>query len=263
MNRRTPDSGDAQASQRATDPELAGGRPGIRVLIAAAHEGPLPVDGAARHYLVHVHRVREGDALEVFDGQGRAFAAKVTTAEPLVLELGSPREAPKVRPITVLQGMPKGDKLELVVQKASELWATAVRPVFCERSVVKSASGDAKKLARWQKIADEAARQCGRSEVLRVEPPVELAGALPAVKNLLVLDEAETARTLSHAVRALPPDAPLSLAVGPEGGFSDGERALMLRHGAVPVTLGSLVLRTETAALAALSVVRHLDGVLG
>ncbi len=234
----------------------------IRVLIPGAREGVLGVDGAARHYLVHVHRVRDGDALEVFDGRGRAFAAKVRRAEPLELELSNGRDAPKVRPVTVLQGMPKGDKLELVVQKASELWATAVRPVFCERSVVKPASSDAKKLARWQKIADESARQCGRNEVLRVEAPVSLAEALPT-PNLLVLDEAETAVTLTQAVRALPADAALTLAVGPEGGWADAERELMRRHGAVTVTLGALVLRTETAALAALSVVRHLDGVLG
>lgn len=240
----------------------ASGRPGIRVLIPAAHEGPLPVGGAARHYLVHVHRVRQGDTLEVFDGEGRAFAATVSSAEPLTLELQAPRDAPRVRPVTVLQGMPKGYKLELVVQKASELWATAVWPVFCERSVVKSASGDAKKLARWQKIADEAARQCGRNEVMRVDAPVPLAEAL-AAPSILVLDEDETARTLSQAVRALPPVAPLTLAVGPEGGWSDAERELFRRHGAVSVTLGALVLRTETAALAALSVVRHLDGVLG
>ena len=238
----------------------------IRVLIAGAHQGTLAAGGAAHHYLVHVHRVREGATLEVFDGAGRAFPARVEAVGELEvkLELSTPREAPKVRPVTVLQGRPKADKLELVVQKASELWATRVQPVFCERSVVKPSDSDEKKLARWQKIADEAARQCGRSEVLQVGAPVKLGVALKAEgAALLVLDEAEAAVTLSQAVRALAPDAPLGLVVGPEGGLTDTERALLQRHGAKPVTLGRLVLRTETAALAALSVVRHLDGLLG
>jgi 16S rRNA (uracil1498-N3)-methyltransferase len=240
-------------------------RPGnVRVLIANAEAGLLQVRGTAHHYLVHVHRVHSGDCLEVFDGRGRAFTATVRSEEPLELELGPPREGTKLRAVTVLQGMPKGDKLELVIQKASELQATAVQPVFCERSVVKSSSNEARKLARWQKIADEAARQCGRSEVLRVVSPVPLAQAIAQTQgHLVVLDELGPARTLSQVVRALPADAALRLVVGPEGGLSDAERALLERHAGVSVTLGALVLRTETAALAALAVVRHLDGVLG
>jgi 16S rRNA (uracil1498-N3)-methyltransferase len=239
----------------------------IRLLEPKAAQGTLAVEGAAHHYLFHVHRLREGAALEVFDGKGRAFAARVAqlseTAAQLTLD--APVEALAVRPVTVLQGMPKADKLELVVQKTSELWATALVPVFCERSVVKPASGDEKKLARWQKIADESARQCGRSAVLEVRASVSLLEALRALDGaaLLVLDEDESRRTLSTAVRALPADRALAIAVGPEGGFSDAERTQLDAAGAQRVTLGPLVLRTETAALAALAVVRHLDGVLG
>ena len=231
----------------------------IRLLLADAREGANTVRGAGHHYLVHVHRVRAGDAVDVFDGRGSSFEGLVRAAsdEAVELELSAPAKAPSVRPITLVQGMPKADKLELVIQKASELWATAVVPAFCERSVVKATDSDARKLARWQKIADEAARQCGRSEVLRVEAARPLADAVP--KGALVLDEDERTRTLSSAL--VP--GPLTLVVGPEGGFSDAERNLFASRGAIAVTLGRLVLRTETAGLAALSVVRHLDGLLG
>jgi 16S rRNA (uracil1498-N3)-methyltransferase len=233
----------------------------IRLLQRDAQEGTLTLPDAARHYLFHVHRLAVGDALEVFDGRGRSYAARVKSEAEL--ELSAATSAPRVREVHVLQGMPKADKLELVVQKASELWATSVAPVFCERSVVKSSDSDAKKQARWQKIADEAARQCGRSDVMQVHAPVKLSDALGPKGRLLVLDEEEEALMLSTAVRALEPDAAIALVVGPEGGLSDTERALLDAKGAQRVSLGRLVLRTETAALAALSVIRHLDGLLG
>jgi 16S rRNA (uracil1498-N3)-methyltransferase len=235
----------------------------IRLLHERATQGTLAVDGAAQHYLFHVHRLRAGDVLEVFDGRGRAFPARVV--DEMHLELFEPAVAPAIRPVTVVQGMPKADKLELVVQKASELWADALVPAFCERSVVKSGDGDAKKQQRWQKIADEAARQCGRSTVLKVEAPATLTASLgrPPAGALLVLDEDEQSRSLSAAVKSLPALCALTLFVGPEGGFSAAERAAFANAGAQTVTLGALVLRTETAALAALAVIRHLDGLLG
>ncbi|MBK7859082.1 MAG: 16S rRNA (uracil(1498)-N(3))-methyltransferase [Archangiaceae bacterium] len=233
----------------------------IRLLHPEAREGVLTVDGAAAHYLFTVHRLRPGDALEVFDGRGQSFRARVTGDNQLTLT--EPSTAPKVREVHLLQGMPKADKLELVVQKASELWATSVTPVFCERSVVKSSDSDAKKAQRWQKISDEAARQCGRSEVMKVNPAVSLAQALAPHPTVLVLDENETERTLSSAVRELAQGLPFAVLIGPEGGLGPAERKLLAERGATRVTLGRLVLRTETAALAALSVVRHLDGLLG
>jgi 16S rRNA (uracil1498-N3)-methyltransferase len=235
----------------------------IRLLHDRAATGLLRVEGAAQHYLFDVHRLVAGDALEVFDGRGKAYSARVKDEN--TLELFDAVEAPRVRDVTVVQGMPKADKLELVVQKASELWASALVPAFCERSVVKSSDNDQKKQARWQKIADEAARQCGRSAVMAVEAPAPLAAVLrkQMAPGLLVLDENESSRSLSQAVSSLSKDQPLTLFVGPEGGFSDAERALFDGAKATRVSLGRLVLRTETAALAALAVIRHLDGLLG
>jgi 16S rRNA (uracil1498-N3)-methyltransferase len=239
----------------------------IRLLHPQAATGNVSVTGSGLHYLSRVHRVRPGDELELFDGEGKSFRAhvKMVSDESVELELGPAREAPRVRPVTVLQGMPKADKLELIIQKACELWAQAVIPVWCERSVVKPSGAEANKRARWQKISDEAARQCGRSTVMQVEKPLELEEALGLLRGALILtlDEEERDQKLGDAVRQTASNQPIALVVGPEGGLSGAERKILASKGAQSVTLGPLVLRTETAALAAISVVRHLDGLLG
>lgn len=242
----------------------------VRLLLPEAGDaaGEVAVTGPRLHYLRSVLRLREGDELEVFDGRGGARHAKVerlTEAEAR-LSLGPRREAPPRRPIAVVQGLPKAEKMELVIQKGTELGATAFAPAFAARSVVKLDEQRANDRARrWQAIAGEAARQCGRADVPVVHPVrplVEAVAALAPAKPL-VLDEEERATRLSEA-HALAGPGPLALVVGPEGGLTREEVAALVRDaGAIPVSLGSLVLRTETAALAALAVLRHLDGELG
>lgn len=239
----------------------------IRLLVPGASEGPVTVDGPRLHHLLHVLRLRAGDVLEVFDGEGRAFDAKVLALSQLsgALLLGAGREAPRPRAITIVQGLPKAEKLELVLQKGTELGATAFAPAGCARSVVKLSGKEDAKLARWQRIVEEAARQCGRADVPHVHPPRPLLAAVAALPDdpaLLVLDEEERAMPLSAAVAPLE-GRPLALIIGPEGGLTREEVSALMARGATAVTMGRLVLRTETAALAALSVLRHLDGELG
>ena len=241
-----------------------------RLLVPGAAAGDVTVDGPRFHYLSRVLRLAAGDALEVFDGQGHAFDAKLldvgeTSAR---LSLGPSRVAPSARAITVVQGLPKGDKLELVLQKGTELGVAAFAPAACARSVVKlDAKAAASRVTRWQKIVEEAARQCGRADVPRVAEPSPLAAvvaALPEGTAVFVLDEAERAVTLSQAFASLEgARTPVALVIGPEGGLDRAEVDALTARGATPVTLGRLVLRTETAALAAVSVLRHLDGELG
>ncbi|MEW6432986.1 MAG: 16S rRNA (uracil(1498)-N(3))-methyltransferase [Myxococcota bacterium] len=241
-----------------------------RLLVPGATAGDVTVDGPRFHYLARVLRLEAGAALEVFDGKGHAFdATLVSLGEASArLSLGPPRDAPRARAITVVQGLPKGDKLELVLQKGTELGVAAFAPAACARSVVKlDEKAAASRVARWQKIVEEAARQCGRADVPRVERPAPLAAAVAALEGapaVFVLDEAERAVSLSQAFATLA-DAPtpLALVVGPEGGLDRAEVGALVARGATPVTLGRLVLRTETAALAAVSVLRHLDGELG
>jgi 16S rRNA (uracil1498-N3)-methyltransferase len=216
-----------------------------------------------------VLRLGEGATLEVFDGTGRAFEARVlqVDAQEVRLSLGPARSAPPRRAVSVLQGLPKGDKLEWVLQKGTELGAAAFYPVDTARSVVKlEPRRAAERTARWQKIVEEAARQCRRNDVPPVHAPqplLEAARALAPGTALLVLDEEETAVPLGEAFRSCAPGAPVALVVGPEGGLAREEVAALGQLGARGVSLGSRILRTETAALAALAVMAHLDGELG
>lgn len=236
-----------------------------RLLVPNATPGPLTVTGPRVHHLAVVLRVRPEDRLEIFDGKGTSFDAVVTTvgADSVSLELGPARHTSPPRRITIVQGLPKGDKLELVLQKGTELGASAFLPAAAKRSVVKLNDGVERKVERWSRIVEEAARQSGRSDVPDVLSPVTLSDVELPGATVLVLDEEERERTLSMAVNAIPLTQPIALVIGPEGGLDRAEIDALVRRGALTVTLGGLVLRTETAALAALSVIRHLDGLLG
>ncbi len=243
----------------------------VRLFIPLPEPAPTGVtlSGERRHYLTHVLRLGEGASLEVFDGSGRAFDARVVSVEEdsVRLVLGEARHAPPRREVHILQGLPKGDKLEWVLQKGTELGATAFHPVAAARSVVKLEPRRAEeRTTRWTKIVEEAARQCRRNDVPLVHPPrslLDAARALTPGTTLMVLDEEESAVPLGEVFRASAPGSPVALVVGPEGGLAREEVSALRALGGRPVTLGRLILRTETAALAALAVMSHLDGELG
>ncbi|QSQ20110.1 16S rRNA (uracil(1498)-N(3))-methyltransferase [Pyxidicoccus parkwayensis] len=243
----------------------------VRLFVPLPEPAPAEVEltGERRHYLLHVLRLEAGDALEVFDGRGRAFEARVASVdtEGVRVTLGTARVAPPRRAVSVLQGLPKGDKLELVLQKGTELGAAAFLPVATARSVVKLEPKRAEeRTSRWTKIVEEASRQCRRDDVPRVETPrplLEAARALAPGTVVLVLDEEESAVPLGEAFRAAGPGTPVALVIGPEGGLARDEVEALGKLGARNVTLGKRILRTETAALAALAVMMHVDGELG
>jgi 16S rRNA (uracil1498-N3)-methyltransferase len=233
-----------------------------RLLIPGATEGQARLDGPRAHKLVHVLRSRVGDRVEVFDGAGAALDATLLEVGEghVLLSLGPPRRAPASRAVAIVQALPKGDRLEWMLEKATELGASAFWPVVSERTVVKLAGREDTKRDRWQRVVEEAARQCGRAEVPEVHRPGPLLDALPRLEGqVLVLDEEERGVRLSDAAGL----GPLALVVGPEGGLARAEVEALVAAGAVPVSLGPSILRTETAALAALAVLRHLEGTLG
>jgi len=236
-----------------------------RVLLPDAAAGSMRVSGPRFHHLAVVLRVRADEALEVFDGRGQVFDAKVVSvdADALTVQLGPPRAVPPPRRVTVIQGLPKADKLELVLQKGTELGASAFWPVAMKRCVVKLEGKEERKLERWRRIVEEAARQCGRADVPEVLEPVRLADVALADTTVLVLDEAERSLPLSDAVRSVDAARALALVIGPEGGLDRAEVEVLVAGGALAVSLGPNILRTETAALAALAIIRHLDGSLG
>src|SRR5262249_41415930 len=150
----------------------------------AAHATPdaLTLEGEGFHHLVHVLRARAGDEVEVFDGRGRRFPGKLERVddEHALVRLGPPEAASAAtRAVFVVQGVPKGERMDYVVQKGTELGATAFLPFAAERSVVRleGTRADTRR-ARWSRIAEEAARQCGRADV----PPVH--GIAPLAESL-------------------------------------------------------------------------------
>ena len=221
--------------------------------------------GADHHYLARVLRLRAGDSVVLFDGAGAECDARLERVgeRSSALRIEARRKAPAARgpAITLLMGLLKGDKMDLVVQKATELGAARLVPVVTSRSVAKT---DARR-PRWLKIAREAARQSGRADLPELGPVTDLhealAGAPKDALRLMFWEEARD-RPLRGALPSAPPPA-VVLAIGPEGGFSAEEVAVARTHGFVLVGLGARTLRAETAALAAVVLLSHALGELG
>jgi 16S rRNA (uracil1498-N3)-methyltransferase len=234
------------------------------------HEETVVLGGEDHRYLVRVLRLRAGDEVVLFDGAGQEARARIERVGPRAAELRvlerSASAGSSGPELTLLCGIPKGDKMELVVQKATELGISRIVPVRTARSIGPAeVTRQAARRQRWIKIAREAARQCGRNDVPDVTAPVELEAALAAVPQdalrLLFWEEARGVRLRDR----LPPERParIVVAVGPEGGFEAGEVESARRAGFEVVGLGPRTLRAETAAMAALAIVGFALGDLG
>lgn len=210
---------------------------------------------AIAHHAVRVLRLRDGDALVLFDGQGGEYPATLRVAGKTAhAELGArdAREAELAGSITLVQGLPSGDKMDWIVEKAVELGVQRLVPVAAQRSVLQL-NGDRqdKRLAHWRRIAAAASEQCGRNRLMCIEPVTTLTNWLTtssAEPRLLCHPEdgASLKPSLEPARRA----GAVALLVGPEGGWTDAERDASRAAGATPVSFGTRVLRTETAGLA-------------
>lgn len=217
----------------------------------------------ARHISLAL-RMRVGDGITLCDGRGTEYDGILRSLTPTLVEveLSAPHKSTRELPVavTLYQGLAKGDKMETIIQKAVELGVSRIVPVASARCIMKMGDNAEKKIARWQKIADEAAGQCGRGILPKVAAPVSFkeAVALAAVDELSFFCYEELGQT--QKLSALLPDAPpatISFFVGPEGGFDPTEAALATEVGVKLCGLGPRILRTETASgyvLAALSV---------
>lgn len=217
----------------------------------------------ARHYLVEVLRLGPGARVEVFDGAGGRYEGRLE--EGLAsLSLG-PREVscPPAAEIALLLALAKGEKVDLVVQKATELGVARILPFPAARSVVRLEGPRGEDRARrWRRIAEEAARQCGRTDVPAVAAPQPLAAALtalPAGTLTFVLHPAGA--PLPHAQEGRAASRPrLAAVVGPEGGLTEDELATCRAAGGMLATLGPRVLRAETAAIVAVAILQARFG---
>lgn len=230
--------------------------------------GLLELEGDEAAHLSRVLRLRPGDAVEVFDGAGRAAPAVIDILgrHGVRLRVGAARLTPPPAFEGILvQALPKGEKKDLIVQKAVELGLSRLVFVESERSVARlDADGVAHRAERWTRIAVGAAKQCRRDRLPRIEAAGDLDAAIAVVKaGLRIFCEAlPGAVPLRDLLRGASQAGETSVAifVGPEGGFSPSEIRSLVNAGARPACLGPFILRTETAALLAMSALLYEFG---
>ena len=221
------------------------------------------LDGDAAQHIARVLRLAPGDALTLFDGRGGEYPGRIDavgrgTVDVAVGERrGVERESPLE--LTLAQGVSRGERMDWVVQKATELGVSRVVPVLSERSVVRLDPRQAlSKQRHWQRIAVSACEQSGRDRIPEVALPLPMAGflhGLPQVGARLLLSPAG-----SVALAGLDSVSEAIVLIGPEGGLTEGEQRAALGQGFVALSLGPRVLRTETAAVAALALLQHRFG---
>jgi 16S rRNA (uracil1498-N3)-methyltransferase len=224
------------------------------------------LEGSAASHLIRVLRLKSGETLTLFNGQGGEHAATIAEARSgrLTVEVGAAsaveRESGLV--LTLAQGVSRGERMDLVVQKATELGVSHLVPLLTERSVVRlTAQQSDRKVNHWRAIVAAACEQCGRNRLPAVAAPVPLAeflegGAAATAGTRLLLSPTGTT-TLKDVPR---PAAGVTVLVGPEGGLTDEEEKSATAAGFTALRLGPRVLRTETAAIAALALLQEQFG---
>ena len=223
---------------------------------------PLPT--AAAHHAARVLRLTVGDVVVLFDGSGNEWSATIAHIDKraVIVMVGALSSVNRESPLSVIlvQGISSGERMDYTLQKAVELGVTLIQPVACARSVVKLTGERAdKRREHWQNLVVAACEQCGRNVVPEVSAVQTFTAwlAQPATPRQGILFAPDAISTLRDLAK---PQTDIALLAGPEGGFSPAEYQAALQAGFIPVRLGPRVLRTETAALAALSAIQMLWG---
>jgi 16S rRNA (uracil1498-N3)-methyltransferase len=232
---------------------------------------PLPSSGSfdlppdAAHHAARVLRLREGDAVQIFDGLGNErhgviaeIGGKRTVVGPIIA-VDSDRESPLK--VLLAQALSSSEKMDWVIQKATELGVTEIQPIDTERSVARlSAERAVKRLEHWQQVAISACEQCGRNTLPQIHAPLDIMVWLqqmqkaPDAKFILLPQGAASLHAQAK------PQGRVALLIGAEGGFTQAESDTALRCGFTPIRMGARVLRTETAAIAGLAALQTLWG---
>lgn len=233
------------------------------------HEGQIYIEGSDVNHMKNVLRMRIGEEFHVSDGNNKKYKCEIsefgeaTVCAKILEELEANTELPSK--LYLFQGLPKGDKMELIVQKAVELGVWEIIPVSTKRAVVKlDAKKAAKKVERWNSISESGAKQSGRNVIPKVKPVMTYQEALAYAKELDVVmipyELAEGMDDTKQLIGGIRPGQSVGIFIGPEGGFEQEEVELAIGMGAKSVTLGRRILRTETAGIAVLAVLMyHLE----
>jgi 16S rRNA (uracil1498-N3)-methyltransferase len=229
------------------------------------HKNNIIIEGEDVQHISKVLRLREGDKIVLCDQQGTDYNVtiqeiskhKVVTS---IVDKEPSRGEPAIE-VVLYQGIPKSTKMDLIIQKCTEMGITRVVPVVTARTVVKleSEKDEAKKVARWTKIAEEAAKQSARGIIPKIDMPMTLAQAFKDSSQMdivLIPYELEKERSVKAALQGKTPKS-IGFFVGPEGGFESSEVERAKESGLLPVTLGDRIMRTETAGFAMLTCIMY------
>lgn len=223
--------------------------------------GPLTIEGEPARHLSTVLRSRPNDPLLLFSGDGKEWHATIASATKngTLVQVGevSRMEAPSPVVLELWAAPVRANRFDWLVEKCAEAGADVIRPVVTE--FTQSHDASAGKVDRWRRIVIEAGEQCGRLFVPVVEPPVPLSRAVESFHGALVYGDPEGPAP-QEAARLLPASGHVALVIGPAGGLSDADTALLTSHGAIGMKFGPHLLRTETAALAGVALLRALVG---
>ncbi len=233
-------------------------------------ENEIRIEGSDVNHIKNVLRMKKGERVKVSDGNNMSYICRIIDfagKEQVVLDIEETMEVDTELPskIYLFQGLPKSDKMELIIQKAVELGVYQVIPVMTQRSIVKlDAKKEAKRMARWQQIAESAAKQSGRGYVPEVGGFLTFKEALRYASRLDVsiipYELAEGMEETKDVIQAIKPGQSVGIFIGPEGGFEKEEIEMAIESGTKPITLGKRILRTETAGLTTLSILMfHLE----
>ena len=245
--------------------------PNFFIKKAQIEKGQIRITGELLNHLRDSLRIQKGEKFVCVDEDSNKYIVEVSSVSKAlligdVIEKTGIEKIPAVY-IHLIQAIPKGPKLDFIIQKSTELGVNAITPVISERSVVRIEKERVKdKSERWKRIALEAAQQSNRMDVPDVALPVTLrdflSSFIKADLNLLLLEGEQRSgiRDLRHRVQDV---KNITLLIGPEGGFSESEVRMAIEKGFIPVSLGELILRTETAPVVALSILQYEFGNMG
>jgi len=239
--------------------------PKIFLLDTELEPGFITIKDEKAHYLSTVLRCGRGDLLLIKDSRGCSYLSRITDVgrREVAIELLEKQDLDPepLLHIKLLQGLLKGEKMDLVIQKSTELGVKEIIPVVTERSQIR----ETRKVSRWKKIAEEASRQSGRNTIPSISEPIGIqklfiASVVPEGGIIFWEQKGETIR---ETIRRFAGRAEIALFTGPEGGFSEREIETASKHAFVTASLGKRILRAETAAIAAVSIIQYEMGDIG
>ena len=230
----------------------------------AVNDSQIRITGQDVNHIRNVLRMKPGEEITIFDGQGREFRCMIAKiAEDVLADIVEEKKTEAELGVRLLlfQGLPKKDKMELIIQKAVELGVSEIIPVITRRTVVKleDEKQEKKKTERWQAIAEAAAKQCGRGMIPKVSKVISFKEAIRQMSELsealMPYELTEGMNEARERIRGLHGKSSVGIFIGPEGGFEEEEVRAAIEAGVHPISLGKRILRTETAGLCVLSII--------